>query len=165
MKNNKTGISENFCSCPCGVIGERRQVVPAKPADAKRCGLKLMPVKDILQIMQEDVVTAHQALSHAESAKTVRHILSEIYEYQVDDRIPAHIQHIVADLKGNVRAMHMNDYSRSQMCDDLAQLISALVNAIAEEEHKERVDSVRTIFLVIADHSEEVTRWLEEANQ
>jgi len=160
MKNNKNVIPEDSCSWPAGSIGDRRQVVSAKPATSNR--YNLMPLKDVLQIMRDDAVTAHKALSTAGSSKTIRHILSEIYEYPVVERIPAHIQHIVADLKGNVRAMHMNDYSRSQMCDDLKKLVSALTAAIEEEEHKERVSSVRSIFLILADHADEITSWLEE---
>lgn len=126
------------------------------------CGVMLMPMKDVYEMMHEDAVNARDALAFADSTKAIRNILSAIYGYQIDNRVQDHIKHMVQDIKGSVHSMHMNDYTREQMCNDLAVLVTALEDAIAQEEHAECVKSIRNIFMVMADHAEEITSWLEE---
>lgn len=126
------------------------------------CGVMLMPMKDVYEMMHEDAVNARNALAFADSAKSVRNVLSAIYGYHIDNRVSDHIKHMIQDIKGTVRSMHTHDYTREQMCNDLSVLVTALEDAIAQEEHNECVKSIRNIFLVMADHAEEITSWLEE---
>lgn len=126
------------------------------------CGLMLMPMKEVFEHMHADVLNAQNALAFAESAKAIRHILSEIYQYQVDSRVPEHIKHMIQDIKGSVHGMHMHDFTREQMCNNLAELVTTLEYAIAQEEHAEYVKGVRRFFMIMADHAEEIVSWLEE---
>lgn len=126
------------------------------------CGIALMPMKEVYQMMSDDFVNAHNGLVTADSSKAIRHILQEIYEYRVDNRVPENIRHMVEDIKGNVRALHMNDYTRSAMCSDLETLVCALNDAIYEEEKEELVEEARNFFWFMSKHAEEFVDWVHE---
>ena len=129
------------------------------------CGVALMPMKEVYQKMSEDFAEVENALANANSSKTIRHILQEIYEYPVDTRVSEQIRHMIADIKGCVRAMHTHDYTRLQMQSALSVLLIALQDAILQEERNEDIESVRRTLLFMADHAEEFVDWVEEMHK
>lgn len=129
------------------------------------CGIALIPMKEVYHMMYDDVVSAHVSLVNANSAKTIRRILQEIYQYPVDNRVSENIRKMIEDIKGNVRAMHMNDYTRSEMCQDIEVLLTALIQAIEEEDYNERVENARSTFLFMADNAKEFVKWVDQMAQ
>mgnify|MGYP003302666237 CR=1 FL=1 len=156
MKNNNK-VHENIPGMKCNKVHES---IPGVP-----CGIALMPMKEVYQQMQSDVTLAINALSTANNSRSIRNILQEIFVYQVDNRVSEHIQNRVAAIKRNVRAMHTNDYTRFDMCNNLSLLVSELQDAIEEEERNEAVEDVRCLFLLMADHAEEFVNWIEEMHK
>ena len=124
-------------------------------------GITLMPMKEVYQTMYGDFAITHIRLANATSAKEIRNILQKIYEYPVDSRTSEQIRNIFEDIKGNVRSMHMNDYTRSEMCADLSILLSVLLEAISEEERQEKIEEARRFFLFMADHAEDFVEWVD----
>jgi len=119
------------------------------------CGIALMPMKEVYEMMADNVSKAHNALITASSSKFIRQILQEIYEYQLDNRVSEDIRSMVENIKSNVRAMHLNDYTRSDMCKDLESLVITLYDAIEKEDRSQKAAELRNIFLYMADHAEE----------
>ena len=125
-------------------------------------GVALMPMKEVYEHMYDDVATALNALARAKSSKVIRNILQEIFQYPVDNRVSDKIQHMIHDIKDNVRAMHTNDYSRCSMCNDLEHLLIALNEAIEDEAFNEAVDEARHFFQFMVDHADKFVDWYKE---
>lgn len=129
--------------------------IPGVPSD-----IVLMPMKEVYQTMYGDFAITHVRLANASSAKEIRNILQKIYEYSVDNRVSEQIGNMLKDIKGSVRSMYMNDYTRSEICSDLRDLLSSLLNAIAEEECNKDAEDARRFFQFMADHAEEFVDWI-----
>ena len=127
-----------------------------------RCGVTLMPLKEVYQKMYDDFTLAEHSLATANSSKTIRCILQEIYEYPVDNRISKQLRHLIADIKGSVRAMHTHDYTRSEMLGALSVLILDLQGAILQEERNEDAENAHRAFLFMAEHASEFVDWVSE---
>lgn len=151
----------NHENIPHAAIVERKNLDLSEES-AKEFGLQLASLKEVLQLILRDVQRAQNILSTTDSTKTIRRVLEEMYGYKVDSRVPHNIRNIIEDIRGSVHAMHMHDFTRKGMCDMLGKLIVALEGAIAEEEHAEHVESIRSALMVLFEHADEITTWLEQ---
>ena len=138
----------------------RHESIPSVP-----CGIALMPMKEVYQTMYGDVAIAQVRLANSASSKEIRNILQKIYEYPVDNRVFEQIRNMVKDIKGNVHSMHMYDYTRTEMCNDLSVLLTTLIHAIEEENRKQDVEEARRTFTFMADHAEEFVEWVNLMHQ
>ena len=129
------------------------------------CGISLMPMREVYQQMYDDIATAHVALNTATSAKTIQHILNEIYIYPIDDRVSESIRSIFTNIAGNICIMLTNDYTRAQLSRDLVVLLNALLKAVSEEDHTEKVESARNFFLFMAKNAHDFVDWAEIIKQ
>lgn len=147
------------------VIDTRKQTgtTPQQPGTAKICGLRLMTVKEILQHIRKDAQQAHDTLKSTSSQNDIHIVLGRIHGYQVDSRVSDHIKAFIDDLRGSACAVSLHDFTRTQMCDMLQQLIAMINVEISKEEHNERVQRMHKFFTVLAEHAEEVTTWCEQS--
>ena len=142
-----------------------RPIIDRRPHTDNSCGLRMLTMKEVLQNILKDAHQAHNVLEHTNSHDDIRIVLDKIHGYQVDSRVSQNIKSIIADIRGSVHAMRLHDITRSQMCDMLHKLIAILEEAIAQEEHNEEVEAVRTSFLFMAEHAEEFVDWLNQMNE
>ena len=126
------------------------------------CGLRVMTMKEVLQKIQKDAQQAHNILKSTDSQDDIHIVLNRIHGYQVDCRVSARIKAFIDDLRGSACAVSLHDFTRTQMCEMLQQLITMLEDELAQEEHNERVQRMRKFFTVLAEHAEEVTTWCEQ---
>ena len=135
-------------------------------AFVSRCYVQLMPLKEVISIMVEDVADAWNALGNVESPKVLRNILREISSYPVDSRIPENIQHMIQDIKGSAHAVRLGNLTRAQLRSDLIKLTNALNHAydveIRNEQRQESIENYRSFFYFMAEHSEEFVDWMNE---
>lgn len=130
------------------------------------CPATPKPLLEVYQDMANAVATAMFILINTTSSKEVRNILSKIYQYQVDNRVSSRIAGMIEDIKGSIHAMHMNDYTRSQLYEDMELLRGALCDEIEDENnHQKDIEDARTIFMFMADHAEEFVDWVEQMEQ
>jgi len=122
--------------------------------------VKIIPLNEVLQVMHQDVMNFKNILRDDKSDETVQHILDEISEYPVDERLPETVTNFISEMLNDTR-----NYTAENLSSELAILADELEAAIASCQHKDNVQFVRTILKVMLKHADEVTRWLEEEIQ
>lgn len=122
--------------------------------------VKLIPLDEVLQVMHQDVLNFKEILKNDTSEETVQHILEEIGDYPVDERLPDTVTNFISEMLNENR-----NYTAENLSSELTILAVELEEAIASRQHKDNVQFVRTILKVMLKHADEVTRWLEEEIQ
>ena len=122
--------------------------------------VNIIPLNEVLQVMHQDVLNFKNILRDDKSDETVQHIIDEIGDYPVDERLPDNIITFIRNLVSD-----SDIYSAKNLSSELTILANMLEEAIASCQHKDNVEFVQTILKVMLKHADEVTRWLEEEIQ
>ena len=62
----------------------------------------------------------------------------------------------VADISGTIRGVKLHDVTRSALDDMLEKLLKRAMEIITEESKKENANKLKTLFLELAEHSNEI---------
>lgn len=122
--------------------------------------VKIIPLNEVLQVMHQDVLNFKNILHDGKSDETVQHILEEIGDYPVDERLPENIITFIHNMVSD-----SDVYTAKNLSGELTILANMLEEAIASCQHKDNVEFVQNILKVMLKHADEVTRWLEEEIQ
>ena len=122
--------------------------------------VKIIPLNEVLQVMHQDVLNFKTILRDDKSDETVQHILEEIGDYPLDERLPETVTNFIREMLDDSR-----NYTSENLFSELTILADELEASIASCQHKDNVQFVRTILKVMLKHADEVTRWLEEEIQ
>ena len=122
--------------------------------------VNILPLNEVMQVMHNDVLNFKNILRDDNSDETVRHIIEEIGDYPVDERLPDTISTCIRNM-----ITCIDNYTAQSLSGDLTILAQELEEAITSCQHKDNVQFVRTILKVMLKHADEVTLWLEEELQ
>ena len=122
--------------------------------------VNIIPLNEVLQVMHKDVLNFKNILRDDKSDETVRHIIEEIGDYPIDERLPDTIITFIRNMITDI-----DSYTAKNLSNELTILAEELEKAIASCQHKDNVEFVQTILKVMLKHVDEVTRWLEEEIQ
>lgn len=122
--------------------------------------VNIIPLNEVLQLMHTDVLNFKIILRDDKSDETVQHIIDEIGDYPVDERLPDKIITFIRTLVSD-----SDVYTAQNLSRELTILANMLEEAINSCQHKDNVEFVQAILKVMLKHADEVTRWLEEEIQ
>lgn len=122
--------------------------------------VKAIPLSEVMEVMHQDVLNFKKILCEDKSDETIRNILESIGEYPIDERLPKPVTNFISKMLED-----FTNCTAEKLSNDLTLLAGELEKAISSCQHKDNVQSIRTILKVMLKHADEITRWLEEEIQ
>lgn len=119
--------------------------------------VKAIPLSEVMEVMHQDVQNFKEVLCEDKSDETIRHILEEIGEYPIDERLPKQVTNFISKMLED-----FTNCTAEELSNTLTVLAEELEKAISFCQHKDNVQFVSTILKVMLKHADEVTRWMEE---
>ena len=113
-------------------------------------------VKDVCEIKQKlHVANTEEAVGNALKK------LSQRMEWDSKDSQLSEVKGAIADIHGTINAVKLYDFTRSQLDDMLEKLLESAREIISEETKKENAGKLKTLFLQLAEHSDEISEVID----
>ena len=130
-------------------------------AKDRNCGLKMMSRKERYEYLFKQISELKEELRTAnteESVNTALDKLADLMDKLMHDSQVADVKGWVADISGTIRGVKLHDITRSVLDDMLQKLLERIQEIITEEKQKENASKLKTLFLELAEHSEEIAK-------
>ena len=154
----------------CGeIVREEGQEMKQECLGAKdrNCGLKMMSRKERYEYLFKQISELKEELRTAnteESVNTALDKLADLMDKLMHDSQVADVKGWVADISGTIRGVKLHDITRSVLDDMLQKLLERIQEIITEEKQKENASKLKTLFLELAEHSEEIAKIIDINN-
>ena len=142
-----------------GEIVREENTMKQEALGEKNCDLRMMTRKERFEYLVKEVSEVKQELRTANTEESVNNTLanlSTIMDGLAKDSQVSDVKEYVANISGTIRGVELHDITRSVLDDMLEKLLERAKEIIAEESNKERANSLKTLFLELAKHSDEI---------
>lgn len=96
-----------------------------------------------------------------ESVNTALDKLADLMDKLMHDSQVADVEGWVANIDGAIRGVKLHNFTRSVLDDMLQKLLERIQEILAEEKQKENAGKLKTLFLELAEHSEEIAKIID----
>lgn len=165
IKNKKGGhimaINE------CGEIVRDGEKMEQEALGAKNCNIRQMTRMERLEHLREQVSKLRQELRDAYTENSVDKVLNELDDemdgFYKSSQVFDDVKGYIADILGLIKAVRVHDVTRSALDDLIQKLLERVNEIIAEEEKRKKESAVRlkTLFLELAEHSDQIVELID----
>ena len=148
------------------VRGKEGQEMKQECLGAKdsNCGLKMMSRKERYEYLFKQVSEVKEELRTANTEKSVNTALDKLEDLMdklMHDSQVADVEDWEADIAGTIRGVKLHDITRSILDKLLKDFLERVAEIIAAEKQKENAGKLKTLFLELAEHSEEIAKIID----
>ena len=132
--------------------------------ETKNCSLRIMTNKERFEYLVKEVSEIKQQLCTAnteESVNTALDKLSTLMDKLSKDSQVADIKGCVENISGMIHGVKLHDITRSTLDDMLEKMLERARKIIAEESKKENANKLKTLFMELAEHSDEIAEIID----
>lgn len=126
--------------------------------------LRLLTRREHFEYLYNQVSESKNALRNANSEESVTTALDNLETLirtgSEDENLLA-VRHYFSGIAGMLHSVNLHDSTRFDLDEVLSKMLVRLRNLIAEEVQKENAEKLRTLFLELAKHADELVKVID----
>ena len=132
-------------------------------------GVRVLTRKECYEEFAKEVVDCRKALMSAKTEEAVENELNKIKELMEKNSKNQQLNDVegwTLDIAGSINAVRMHDSTRSSIDTMLLELLKTISVILAEEREKEeeKVRKLRNLFTRLAEHAEQIAKFVDIEN-